>query len=162
MSPRPALAVVALALLTLGLLACAGSDGSGGRLEFGMGQLEASVETETVGFLTREGSVLHGSLERFLGPKLATKVERGSAICRRGSKTPSISNPGKFPFACIVRASADGQGLEVEITLGFVGLEADGRCWHAANERVAVTTTAPELIGRRAALRPVNQIAGCI
>ena len=56
---------------------------------------------------------------------------------------------------------ADGQGLQVGITLGFVGTEVDGRCWGAANDRVSVTTTAPALLGRREAMLPVNRIAGC-
>jgi hypothetical protein len=124
--------------------------------------LAGSVEAQTAVFMEREGTALRGSLHRFLGPKLTTKVESGSAVCRPGSETPAIDDPSKYPFACIVGASADGQGVEVEITLGFVGTELDGRCWRAANERVAVSATAPALLTRREAERPVNQIAACV
>jgi hypothetical protein len=55
---------------------------------------------------------------------VTTEVEAGSAVCRAGSETRSIADPRKYPFACI----ADGDGLEVEIVLGFVGTELDGRC----------------------------------
>jgi hypothetical protein len=127
-----------------------------------MGELEASVEKKSGRFLARDESALRVSLHRFLGPKLTTRVERGSTVCRPGGETASIEDPEKYPFACIVRAEADGQGLQVGITLGFVGTELHGRCWHAANERVSVTTTAPVLLSRREALRPVNQIAGCV
>ncbi|HEU4392275.1 MAG TPA: hypothetical protein VFR04_01430, partial [Solirubrobacterales bacterium] len=123
--------------------------------------LRASVEGQAEGFLEREGTALRESLHRFLGPRLTTAVERGSAICRPGSETPSIDDPSKYPFACVVRASADGEGLEVEISLGFVGTELDGDCWRAANERVAVTTTMPALLTREEAERQVNQIDGC-
>jgi hypothetical protein len=124
-------------------------------------ELSASVEAQAAGFLEREGSALRISLHRFLGPELTTRLERGSAVCRRGSETASISDPDRYPFACIVSADADGQGLQVGITLGFVGTEIDGRCWRAANDRVSVTTTAPALLGRREAMLPVNQISGC-
>jgi len=170
---RTALALAALPL-ALALSACGstntGADGlesgatdniSAHRLAVGMGELEKSVEAQTAPFLEREGSALRVSLHRFLGPKLTTKVERGSAVCRPGSETASITDAEKYPFACIVSADADGQGLQVGITLGFVGTEVDGRCWRAANDRVSVTTTAPALLGRREAMQPVNQIAGC-
>ncbi len=171
MSVRTALACAAMPLLVLVLSACGTAaegpeshdigDISAHRPAVGMGDLEDSVEGETGSFLEREGSALRVSLHRFLGPKLTTKVERGSAVCRPGSETASISDPRKLPFACIVSAEADGQGLQVGITLGFVGTELDGRCWRAANERVSVTTTAPALLSRREAMRRVNQIAGC-
>lgn len=61
----------------------------------------------------------------------------------------------------MVRGSAASQGLEVEVTLGFVGTELEGECWRAANERVAATTTTPALLSRAEAMRPLNQIAGC-
>lgn len=136
-------------------------DATSGLGELTLPELSASVEAQTATFLEREGSALRISLHRFLGPKLTTKLERGSAVCRPGSETASISDPEKYPFACIVSADADGQGLQVGITLGFVGTEVDGRCWRAANDRVSVTTTAPALLGRREAMLPVNRIAGC-
>jgi hypothetical protein len=119
------------------------------------------VEAQAARFLGREGTAVRGSLHRFLGSKLTTRVERGATVCRPGSETPSIADPSRYPFACIVRAGADGLGLELGITLGFVGTELDGDCWRAANERVAVTATRPALLSRREARRPVNQIAGC-
>jgi hypothetical protein len=124
-------------------------------------ELRPSVEAQVAGFLERKGSALAASLRHFLGDKVTTRVEPGSAICRPGGETPSISDPSRYPFACIVRASADGQGLQVGITLGFVGTKLDGRCWRAANERVSVTTSPPALLDRREAMRPVNGIAGC-
>lgn len=126
-----------------------------------MPELEASLEEHAASFLERGGSALRVSLHRFLGPRLTTELEAGSAVCRPGGATASITDPDKYPFACIVSADADGQGLQVGITLGFVGTELDGRCWRAANDRVSVTTTAPALLGRREAMLPVNQIAGC-
>jgi hypothetical protein len=126
-----------------------------------MRELAGSVEGQAEGFLQRDGSALHQSLVRFLGPRLTAGVSRGATECRPGADTPSIADPEKFPFACIVEGSADGQGLTVNITLGFVGLSLDGRCWQAANERVTVTATVPALLPRREAMRPVNRIAGC-
>ena len=128
--------------------------------ELAVAQLGPSVEAQSAGFLDRSGTELDGILRRFLGPVFATKLDPGSAICRPASQTASIDDPKRYPFACVVEATADGQGLEVEIVLGFVGTELEGRCWRAANERVLVTTTRPTLLGREA-LRPVNQIAGC-
>ncbi len=124
--------------------------------------LPESVEARAAAFLERHGTALRRSLRDYLGPELTTAVEAGATVCRAGSETPSIDDPRRYPFACIVRGSADGQGLEVGITLGFVGTELDGRCWRAANERVAVTTTVPALLTRDEARRPVNQIAGCV
>jgi hypothetical protein len=126
-----------------------------------MSELAGSVEAQAEGFLQRDGSTLHRSLVRFLGPRLTAGVSQGATECRPGADTPSITDPQRFPFACIVEGSADGQGLTVNITLGFVGLSLDGRCWQAANERVTVTATAPALLPRREAMRPVNRIAGC-
>jgi hypothetical protein len=152
-------------------IALAGCAGSGGEDETGstaapeaavsMSELAASVEGQAEGFLQRDGSALHRSLVRFLGPRLTADVSKGATECRPGADTPSITDPQKFPFACVVEGSADGQGLTVNITLGFVGLSLDGRCWQAANERVTVTATAPALLPRRTAMQPVNRIAGC-
>lgn len=125
-------------------------------------QLGPSLEAQAAAFLEREGTALRRNLNRFLGSEPTAEVEPGSAVCRPGADVPSIADPRKYPFACVVRASADGEGLEVEIVLGFVGTELQGRCWRAANERVAVTTSLPELLSRREAQRPVNQIAGCV
>lgn len=172
MTPRRAAACAAPLLLALALTACGtsntGADGPNSHDTRGNSAhrplpvgLEGSVEIETAAFLGREGSALRRSLRRFIGAEMTTEVERGSAVCRAGSETASIADPAKYPFACIVRASADGQGLEVGITLGFVGTELDGKCWRATNERVAVTTTAPALLSRREARRLVNQITGC-
>jgi hypothetical protein len=160
------------ACLAIGLaMPLSGCGGGGGGDEAGstaaaeaavsMSELAGSVEEQAEGFLQRDGSALHRSLVRFLGPRLTAEVSRGASECRPGADTPSIADPEKFPFACIVEGSADGQGLTVNITLGFVGLSLDGRCWQAANERVTVTATAPALLPRREAMRPVNRIAGC-
>ncbi|MBK5221211.1 MAG: hypothetical protein JJE35_15750 [Thermoleophilia bacterium] len=158
-------AALAAAILAISLLAgCGGKeDEASGAVEaedVAAAQLGPSVEAQSAEFLERPGTELDGILRRFLGPTFTTAVDPGSAICRPASRTPSIDDPKRYPFACIVRASADGQGLEVEIVLGFVGTELEGRCWRAANERVLVTTTRPTLLGSEA-LRPVNQIAGC-
>ena len=165
---RLVLVAAVLAVLTLALAACGGSDeaATGATTAAGSPQplpagLEASVEAETVAFLAREGTALRESLRPYLGPRPATAVERGSAICRPGTATASIADADRYPFACVVRGSASAGGLEVEVTLGFVGTELDGECWRAANERVAATTTTPALLTREEAMRAVNQIAGC-
>jgi hypothetical protein len=124
-------------------------------------ELTASLEAEAAEFLERPDSALGVSLHEFLGPKIATEVERGSAICRRGRDTPSIEDPKRYPFACVVRGKADGQGLLVEISLGFVGTGVEGRCWHAVNERVLVTTTRPSTLSKAEAMRPPNRLEGC-
>jgi hypothetical protein len=152
-----ALALVFSLLLSAG---CGGGD-DGNDEPLTMRQLAGSVERQSVAFLDREGTTLHRSLERFLGGRITTEVARGSTECRSGKRTASISNSKKYPFACIVEGSADGNGLTVNIVLGFVGLELDGRCWRAANERVSVTSSAPALLTRREAMRPLNQIAAC-
>ena len=159
-------AALAALLVAVAIAGCGGGDGtstaaSGPVAELTRRQLGVAVEKRTAAFLEREGTALRISLHRFLGPRLTTKVESGSAICRPGSETPSITDPKKYPFACVVRGSAKGQGLEVGITLGFVGTELSGGCWRAVNERVSVTTTAPALLSAREARRPVNQIADC-
>jgi hypothetical protein len=158
---RAAAGAAGLLLLAAALAGCAG-DGGPTQAEATPRQVEPSLEAQTVAFLEREGTALRRNLRRFLGPRLTTEVERGSAICRPARETPSIADPRRYPFACIVRATADGDGLEVEIVLGFVGTELEGRCWRAANERVAVTTSLPELLSRREARLPVNQIAACV
>lgn len=160
--PKPRTAAGATVLLLLAAFAgCGGAEGGAAEADVTPRQLAPSLEAEAAAFLERDGTALHRNLHRFLGSNPAAEVERGSAVCRSGRETPSISNPRRYPFACIVRATADGDGLEVEIVLGFVGTELDGRCWRAANERVAVTTSLPELLSRREARRPINQIAGC-
>lgn len=159
----------ALVIVSLALLGCGGSDGTeastvattGGLGSLTPKALAISVEEQTAGFLDREGTALHRSLERFVGGKITTEVAQGSAECRPGNETASISNPGEYPFACIVEGSADGAGLQVNITLGFVGIEVNGRCWRAANERISATTGAPALLSRKEAMQPVNQISGC-
>lgn len=154
--------------LAISLAGCGGGGGGDGtgstatpEAAPSMSELAGSVEAQAEGFLQRDGSTLHRSLVRFLGPRLTAGVSQGATECRPGADTPSITDPQRFPFACIVEGSADGQGLTVNITLGFVGLSLDGRCWQAANERVTVTATAPALLPRREAMRPVNRIAGC-
>lgn len=154
-----ALGAAALLAIALGL-GCGG--GSSVEADVAPRELGPSLEARAASFLDREGTALRRELRRYLGPSPTTRVEPGSAICRAGSETPSIADPRRYPFACVVHASADGAGLEVEIVLGFVGTELEGRCWHAANERVAVTTSLPALLTRREARRPVNQIAGCV
>jgi hypothetical protein len=124
-------------------------------------ELTTSLEAEAAEFLERPDSALGASLHEFLGPKITTEVEQGSAICRRGRDTASIEDPKRYPFACVVRGSADGQGLLVEISLGFVGTGVEGRCWHAVNERVLVTTTRPSTLSKAEAMRPPNRLEGC-
>jgi hypothetical protein len=159
---RGSAALAAASIVSLALAACGGGEETATSAEKTVkpAQLEPSVEAEAATFVERPGTELDRVLTRFLGPVVKTKIEPGSAICRSGSATPSIGNATRYPFACIVRATADGEGLEVEITLGFVGTELNGNCWRAANERVLVTTTEPTLLGDRAK-RPVNQIKGC-
>jgi hypothetical protein len=156
------------ALTALALLAGCGGGGNGEtnttaaqEPQLSMAQLAKSVEAEAAGFLRRDGTAVHRSLEKFLGPEIVTRVAKTDTECRTGAETASIANPKKYPFACIVEGSADGRGLNVNITLGFVGLKLDGRCWRAANERVSVTSTAPALLSGREAMRPVNRISGC-
>lgn len=151
-----------LLLLLAALVGCGGDEGDAPEADATPRQLAPSLESETAAFLAREGTALRRDLRRFLGSEPTTEVERGSAVCRSASETPSIADPRRYPFACIVRASADGAGLGVEIVLGFVGTELEGRCWRATNERVAVTTSLPELLSPSEARRPVNQIAGCL
>ncbi|HEX3239481.1 MAG TPA: hypothetical protein VHR18_05025 [Solirubrobacterales bacterium] len=155
-----AIAAVVVAASLLG--GCGGGEDEATAVEpdVAAAKLGPSVEAQSAEFLDRSGTELDGILRRFLGPIFTTRLDPGSAICRPASQTPSIDEPKRFPFACVVEASANGQGLEVEIVLGFVGTKLEGRCWRAANERVLVTTTRPTLLGSEA-LRPVNQIAGC-
>ncbi|MGE0068112.1 MAG: hypothetical protein AB7T48_12255 [Solirubrobacterales bacterium] len=155
-----AVAAVIVAASLLGGCGAGEEEASAVEPDVAAAQLGPSLEARSAEFLDRSGTELDGILRRFLGPVFTTSLDAGSAICRPAGQTPSIDDPKRFPFACVVEASADGQGLEVEIVLGFVGTELDGRCWRAANERVLVTTTRPTLLGREA-LRPVNQISGC-
>ena len=154
---------MAALIASLTLVACGGGEETATSAEKAVkpAQLGPSVEAEAAAFVERPGTELDRVLTRFLGPAVKTKVEPGSAICRSGSATASIDNPTRYPFACIVRATAEGEDLEVEITLGFVGTELDGSCWRAANERALITGTKPTLLGDRAK-RPVNQIEGCV
>jgi len=147
-------------LFVLALAGCGGGEDAP-QPDATLRQVASSLEAQTAAFLEREGTVLRRNLRRFLGAQLKTEVEPNSAICRPAKETPSIADPRKYPFACIIGATADGEGLEVEIVLGFVGTELEGSCWRASNERVAVTTSLPELVSPREARRPVNQIAGC-
>jgi hypothetical protein len=161
MRARSAVALGALALvIALSASGCGGGEESLAK-PLTMRRLASSLEGRSAPFLRREGTTLHRNLVRFLGGQIEAKVSRGTAECRPGRETASISNPKKYPFACIVEGSATGSGLTVNITLGFVGLKLDGSCWRAANERVSVTTGAPALIGADEARRPVNQIAAC-
>ncbi len=100
-------------------------------------------------------------LRPYLGAAPAMRVERGTAVCRPASETPSIADPERHPFACIVRATAANEGLEIEVVLGFVGTKLDGECWRAANERIAATTSVPVLLTAQEARRSANQIAAC-
>jgi hypothetical protein len=165
--PRPAACLATLLALAVPLAGCGGGGGekaastAGGGAAISMSELASSVEAQAESFLQRDGSALHKGLTQFLGAQIATGVSKGTTECRPGRNTPSIADPRKFPFACVVEGSADGNGLTVNITLGFVGLSLDERCWQAANERVSVTATAPALLSRREAMLPVNRIAGC-
>lgn len=161
----PRVAVCVATALVLSLLLFLGSCGEGddpGVESLTMRQLTHSVEAQSADFLKRDGTALHRSLEQFLPGKITTEVSKGSAECRPGRDTASISNPQRYPFACIVEGTAEGNGLEVNITLGFVGLDLDGACWRAANERVSVTTGAPALVSHEEAERPVNQVRACV
>lgn len=148
------------------LVGCGGGDdetvSTTGLGDLALPELTASVEAESAEFLERPDSALGASLHEFLGPEVVTEVYEGSAICRRGRDTASIEDPEKYPFACVVRGSADSEGLLVEITLGFVGTGVEGRCWHALNERVLVTTTRPHTLSEREAKRPPNRLDGCV
>lgn len=163
---RPGICALALAAALALLIGC-GGDGeqttaTTSRLgDLALPELTASVEAQAEGFLEREDSALGASLREFLGPEIVTEVKPGSAICRRGRDTASIDDPRAYPFACVVEGSADGRGLLVEITLGFVGTDVEGSCWHAINERVLVTTTRPNVLSEAEAKRPENRIAGC-
>jgi hypothetical protein len=129
--------------------------------ELPLPQLQVSVEEQVPDFLNRRGTVLAKNLDRFLGGEMSAKVVKGSAQCRAGENTPSITDPDKYPFACIVSGNVSGKGLTVGVTLGFVGLSVEGLCWRAANERISVTTSVPALVPRQAALDPINQLEGC-
>lgn len=157
---RVAAGAAGLMLLAAAAAGCGGDDSSAA--DATPRQVEPSLEAQAAAFLEREGTALRRSLRPYLGPEPATAVEPGSAICRRGAAVHSIEDPARHPFACIVRATAESGGLEVEVVLGFVGTELDGRCWRASNERVAVTTSLPELLTPREARHPVNQVAACV
>ena len=157
-APLGALALV-IALAAFG--GCGGGEGEPAK-PLGMRQVAKSLEERSTAFLNREGTALRRGLDRFLGGRITTEVSGDSAECRAGKDTASISNPKKYPFACVVEGSAEGNGLEVNITLGFVGLKLEGRCWQAANERISVTTGAPALLTREEAARPVNQVRACV
>jgi hypothetical protein len=152
--------VIALAFLLALLPGCGGGESDVAKPP-SMRELARSVEAQSAPFLRRDGTTLRRNLVRFLGGPVETSVAKGSVECRAGRDTPSISDPKKYPFACIVEGSAAGKGLTVNVTLGFVGLKLDDRCWRAANERVSVTTGAPALLSAEEARRPVNQIAAC-
>ena len=85
-----------------------------------MTQLAKSVEAQTAYFLRRDGTAVRRSLEKFLGPRIVTRVARTDTECRTGRETASIANPRKYPFACIVEGSADG-------SLALKGLASDER-----------------------------------
>jgi len=156
-----ALGALGLALAVSSLAGCGGGEDEPAK-PLAMRQVARSLERESTAFLDREGTALHRGLDRFLGGRITTEVSKGSAECRSGKKTASISDPQRYPFACIVEGSAAGGGLTVNITLGFVGLDLDDACWQAANERIAVTTGAPTLVTREEADRPVNQVRACV
>jgi hypothetical protein len=161
----PVAPIGALALCLVALLVGCGGGGdqttTAGLGELTTNQIANSLEQRVAGFLARDDTTLANSLSRFIGSKFSTKVVKGSSECKTGQETASIANPGKYPFACVVSAIADGRGLTVEVTLGFVGTGVNGRCWKAVNERIAATTTAPVLLTRRQALAPENLISGC-
>jgi hypothetical protein len=153
-------------LCTLALLVGCGEGGdqttTAGPRGLTTNQIANSLEQQAAGFLARDDTTLANSLGRFIGNKFSTRVVKGSTECKTGQETASIANPGKYPFACVVGAIADGRGLTVEVTLGFVGTGVNGRCWQAVNERIAATTTAPVLLSRRQALAPENRISSCV
>src|SRR5262245_55559226 len=118
MAHRTGAAALAVAASALLLFAGCGSGGDEGTVdttaqapEVTMPRLARSVEAQAEEFLRREGTAVHRSLEKFLGPKITTEVARNDTECRPGGETASIANPREFPFACIVEGSADGRGL---------------------------------------------------
>lgn len=111
---------------------------------------------------SRSGSTLRRSLNDSLGPNAKIAIDAGSTRCRSGSATPSVTNPGRFPFACIVSGRASASGVETGFTLGFVVFKLDGRCWKATNERIAAAASGPVSLSRQEALQPANVIAGCV
>jgi hypothetical protein len=163
MRPRSTLALGALGLAVAvsPLAGCGGGENEPAK-PLGMHQVARSLERQSTAFLDREGTALHRGLDRFLGGRITTEVSKGSTECRSGKETASISDPKRYPFACIVEGNAAGNGLTVNITLGFVGLDLDGHCWRAANERISVTTGAPALVTHEEADRPVNQVRACV
>lgn len=110
----------------------------------------------------RSGSILRRSLNASLGPNAEIAIEAGSTRCRSGSATPSVTNPRRFPFACIVSGRATAAGVQTGFTLGFVVFNLHGRCWKATNERIAAAASGPVVLTRREALEPANVIAGCV
>jgi hypothetical protein len=159
--PRLSLALLCTLALLVGCGEGGGQTATAGLGDLTTSQIANSLEQHAAGFLARDDTTLTNSLARFIGSKFSTKVVKGSSECKTGQETASIANPGKYPFACVLSAIADGHGLTVEVTLGFVGIGVNGRCWKAANERIAATTTAPVLLSRRQALAPENRISGC-
>lgn len=157
---------LAVLLTAPALSACGGGEeaasATGPEPDVAIARLGPSVEAASAEFLARPGTALARALAEFLGPATVTAVQPGTTVCRPASQVPSIDDPRRYPFACVIEATADdGSGLEVEIVLGFVGTGLEGRCWAAANERVLVTGTRPTLLDRREAMRPVNGIEGC-
>ena len=164
-----------IATLVLLLVLLAGCGGGGGEpasesegattappAEVSPEALAESLEGAAAGFVVRPGTTLANSLDQ-LGRGTSATVDAGSAECRRGGQTPAIGSNRRFPFACIVGISAEPPGgPSVSLTLGFIVLGVEGRCWKAANERIAAEAGRPVLIPKQAALDPENRLEGCL
>lgn len=129
--------------------------------ELSAATLTSSFSKAAVGFGSRRGSVLRLSVSRSLGKGAAIAMKPESADCRPASATPADSAPARFPFACIVSGTAASGGVSTTFTLGFVVFGIRGRCWRAANERIAAAKSGPVLIPKQRAMQPANVIAGC-
>ena len=128
--------------------------------------LSASSLTPSLGAAARAlerrgGSILRRSLDESLGPGAEIIIAPGTTRCRTGAQTPSVSDPRRFPFACIVSGRAKGGGVSTGFTLGFVVFRVHGLCWRATNERIAAAAAGPVVLSRQQALEPANVISGC-
>jgi hypothetical protein len=165
-------------LLALALSACGGSGsdttaagtGSGGSTGSGgaSSKLTATALTPSLGAAarvleTRNGSVLRRSLDESLGKDATISIAPGTAVCRTGAQTASVTNPKRYPFACIISGRArGGGGVTTGFVLGFVVFHVNGLCWRASNERIAAAASGPVLLPRQQALEPANVISGCV
>lgn len=169
---RRSAVLIAVALALSGMTACGGSDedeGSSsatasipnGESALTAAKLTPSFAGSALTFANRGDSILRASLDRSLGKGAALALKPGSADCRPAAETPSDTDPGRFPFACIIGGTAASGGVSTTFLLGFVVFDVKGGCWHAANERISAAAAGPVLIPQDRALQPENVIAGC-